>query len=72
MTLRIRRRRRLALGGVGTPALTGGDASVNTAELVRRRLQAVNGRESGILGTLWSEVVRVVGDTIKMGGSGLV
>lgn len=52
--------------------MTLSDASSNTAELVRKRLQAVNGRESGILGTIWAEVVRVVGDTIKMGGSGLV
>ncbi|KAK0480110.1 hypothetical protein IW261DRAFT_1563796 [Armillaria novae-zelandiae] len=61
MALRFRRRRRLAAGGV-----------VNTADMVRKRLQVVNGREAGVLRTAWSEIVRVLMDTIRMGGSGLV
>ncbi|KAK0469577.1 uncharacterized protein EV420DRAFT_1495454 [Desarmillaria tabescens] len=61
MVLRIRRRRRLAAGG-----------TVNTADMVRKRLQVVNGREAGVLRTVWSEIVRVLMDTIRMGGSGLV
>ncbi|KAK0204973.1 hypothetical protein DFS33DRAFT_1382871 [Desarmillaria ectypa] len=61
MVLRIRRRRRLAAGG-----------AVNTADMVRKRLQVVNEREAGVLRTAWSEIIRVLMDTIKMGGSGLV
>ncbi|SJL09847.1 uncharacterized protein ARMOST_13228 [Armillaria ostoyae] len=61
MVLRLRRRRRLAAGG-----------AVNTADMVRKRLQVVNGREAGVLRTAWSEIVRVLMDTIRMGGSGLV
>lgn len=49
-----------------------GGHTANTADMVRKRLQAVNGAEAGILGRVWSEVMRVVTDTIKMGGSGLV
>ncbi|KAF9041013.1 hypothetical protein BDZ89DRAFT_1060288 [Hymenopellis radicata] len=51
--------------------VNGGD-TVNTADMVRKRLKAVNGAEAGVLGRVWSEVMRVVTDTIKMGGSGLV
>ncbi|PBL03401.1 hypothetical protein ARMGADRAFT_912589 [Armillaria gallica] len=61
MVLRLRRRRRLAAGG-----------AINTADMVRKRLQVVNGREAGVLRTAWSEIVRVLVDTIRMGGSGLV
>ncbi|KAG7451305.1 uncharacterized protein BT62DRAFT_1071880 [Guyanagaster necrorhizus] len=61
MMLRFRRRRRLTA-----------DGTVNTADMVRKRLQAVNGREAGVLGKAWSEIARVLMDTIRMGGSGLV
>lgn len=49
------------------------NAAATHADLVRRRLQAAG---SGVKVTLparvWSEIVRVVGDTVKMAGSGLV
>lgn len=65
LVFRIRRRRRLAGGtGVGT-----------TADQVRRRLQArASETGMGLLGLrgVWGAVLRVVGDTIRMGGSGLV
>lgn len=46
--------------------------SVKTVDAVRKRLQAVNGAEAGVLGRMWSEAMRVITDTVRMGGSGLV
>ena len=66
--VRSRRRRLRAAAALGA-------GTSNTAELVRRRLQATEGFIGGranVLAALWAEVVRVVGDTIRMGGSGLV
>ncbi|KAG5647337.1 hypothetical protein DXG03_000405 [Asterophora parasitica] len=59
LMLRARHRRRIALANAN-----------NNAELVRRRLQNV--AEVGILGRAWGEALRVVTDTVKMAGSGLV
>jgi hypothetical protein len=59
--IRARHRRR--------KALTNGSGITNNVEVVRRRLQ---GAEAGLLGRVWGEVVRVVSDTAKMAGSGLV
>ncbi|KAG6886527.1 hypothetical protein C0992_003561 [Termitomyces sp. T32_za158] len=59
--LRVRHRKRQALNG---PMNTS-----NTAELVRRRLQIAG---AGGLSRAWGEVVRVVYDTVRMAGSGLV
>src|ERR1700722_952898 len=42
----------------------------STANQVRRRLGATG--NWGLIGKLWQEVVRSVGDTIRMGGQGLV
>jgi hypothetical protein len=42
----------------------------NNADLARRRLQGVD--EAGIFGKTWGEVIRVVSDTVRMAGSGLV
>lgn len=52
-------------------------ATVSTAashaDLVRKRLQVAGGGvEGSFVGRAWGEVVRVVLDTIKMAGSGLV
>ncbi|KAF5327048.1 hypothetical protein D9619_005005 [Psilocybe cf. subviscida] len=77
--LRIRRRRRLqqlAIGiGAGAAAAPAASAAMvqaaTNAERVRRRLQ-VAGAESGLVQRAWGEVVRVVGDTVRMAGSGLV
>ncbi|KAF8972198.1 hypothetical protein BDZ97DRAFT_1783655 [Flammula alnicola] len=72
--LRIRRKRRLMRldsVGVGAANTAAAAASATNAELVRRRLQAA-GAESGLFQRAWGEVVRVVGDTVRMAGSGLV
>ena len=44
------------------------------ADVVRRKLRGTQGGSvpgGSLIGSLWSEVVRVVGDTIRMGGGGL-
>jgi hypothetical protein len=61
-TIRARHRRRKALANQGTVV-------TNNAEVVRRRLQ---GADVGLLRRAWGEVVRVMLDTAKMAGSGLV
>ncbi|KZT19028.1 hypothetical protein NEOLEDRAFT_79180 [Neolentinus lepideus HHB14362 ss-1] len=45
--------------------------SVATADQVRKRLVAHPARE-GLLKSLWTEVIRAIGDTVRMGGRGLV
>lgn len=51
----------------------GANAAAGHADLVRRRLKAAGGRvEGSLLGRAWADIVRVVGDTVKMAGSGLV
>ncbi|KAF7979151.1 hypothetical protein HWV62_43399 [Athelia sp. TMB] len=62
LVLRIRRRQASGVGGV---------AGVGAADAVRRRLAAA-GAGAGVVGRVWSEVVRAVGDTVRMGGGGLV
>ena len=43
------------------------------ADLVRKRLQtAGSGSKGTLFGRAWGEIVHVVGDTVKMAGSGLV
>jgi hypothetical protein len=59
--IRARHRRRKALAS--------GSSIASNVEVVRRRLQA---SDVGLLGRAWGEVVRVVSDTVKMAGSGLV
>lgn len=46
-------------------------AGVGNADFVRRRLLG-SSDESGIAQRAWNQVVRVVTDTVKMAGSGLV
>ncbi|KAF7315230.1 hypothetical protein MIND_00037400 [Mycena indigotica] len=51
------------------------DVPGGNAELVRRRLLAASATSSGsasVLGRVLAATIRVVGDTIRMGGSGLV
>ena len=45
-----------------------GSGTIHGAADVRRRLAGQN----TLIGSLWREVVRAVGDTIRMGGGGLV
>ncbi|KAI0312781.1 hypothetical protein OF83DRAFT_1144335 [Amylostereum chailletii] len=61
LLIRLRRRR------VGIPGAPAGSAA---AEDVRRRLGVR--KSAGLWRTLWEEVVRAVGDTVRMGGRGLV
>lgn len=75
----MRRKRRLmvesglaALGNLGLGAGTAAVSTNSNAELVRRRLHASGVGEGNIVSKAWGEMVRVVGDTVKMAGSGLV
>lgn len=61
LVLRVRRRRAHALGD-----------GARTAADVRRRLEAAGGARAGLAGRVWGEVVRAVGDTVRMSGRGLV
>ncbi|KAF8910595.1 hypothetical protein CPB84DRAFT_1842588 [Gymnopilus junonius] len=76
--LRMRRRKRMqidlaALSG-GTAVTVAAASSVSSnADSVRRRLQAAHGGiEGGLVRRAWNEIVRTVGDTVRMAGSGLV
>lgn len=64
------------VAGAGAGAAGAGVTAVATAsnaELVRRRLQSVNAAvEVGMLSRAWGEIVRAIGDTVRMAGSGLV
>lgn len=61
-----------ALGAVLGPG-SGTSSAASNAELVRRRLQvAGGGSERGLFMRAWTEMVRAVGDTVRMAGSGLV
>ena len=67
--LRMRRRKRL-LNLSGAAQMT---AAATHADIVRKRLQvAGSGVEGTLFGRVWGEIVRIVGDTVKMAGSGLV
>lgn len=74
----MRRRRQIAALGPlasGSSALTVGGAALtaaSNADLVRRRLHASVASESGLVSRAWGGVVRAVGDTVRMAGSGLV
>lgn len=46
-------------------------STLTNAELVRRRLRTAN-TELGAVRKVWGELVKMVLDTVKMGGSGLV
>ena len=63
---RQRRKRARAAGGV----ITGGSGS-STVDAVRRRLRGVDG-QGNVVVNLWEEVARVVLDTVRMAGRGLV
>ncbi|KAJ6624037.1 hypothetical protein B0H10DRAFT_2008236 [Mycena sp. CBHHK59/15] len=70
LSLLVRRRRRAE-----NPIKAGGDVAGGNAELVRRRLlaaSAASGGSAGVLGRALSAVIRAVGDTVRMGGGGLV
>ena len=71
--LRMRRRKKsFNLNGAAQIAANV-TATATHAYLVRKRLQTAGGGVKGSLfGRVWGEVVRVVGDTVKMAGSGLV
>ena len=59
-------------GGTAATMAVASSASSN-ADLVRRRLQAAHGGvEAGFVRRAWNELIRAVGDTVRMAGSGLV
>lgn len=60
VAVRVRRRRRIG----------GGVSALGAAEAVRRRLAA--GQGQGVVSRIWGEVVTAIGDTVRMGGGGLV
>ncbi|KAI0091266.1 hypothetical protein BDY19DRAFT_991834 [Irpex rosettiformis] len=67
LAVRIRRRRNFRL-------VQAGEGGVGAADVVRRRLRGTTGGPlpgGSLLGSLWNEVIRAVGDTIRMGGGGL-
>ena len=67
-----RRKRLLNLSGVAQ-VTANTTAAATTADVVRKRLQVGGSGVKGTLfGRMWGEIVRVVGDTVKMAGSGLV
>ncbi|KAF5341747.1 hypothetical protein D9611_001462 [Ephemerocybe angulata] len=68
--LRVRHRRRKLAEGAGTPLL--GAAGPTNVDLVRKRLQAAGSSDSSIVVKVGREVLRVVIDTVKMAGRGLV
>jgi hypothetical protein len=70
--LRMRRRKRL-LNLSGVAQVTATAAATTHADVVRKRLQVGGSGVKGTLfGRMWGEIVRVIGDTVKMAGSGLV
>lgn len=79
--LRFRHKRRKLLAGGGGASANGGvtplingpnGALASNADLVRKRLQHIGAGGDGLVQQLWAEVVRMVADTVKMAGSGLV
>ena len=71
--LRMRRRKKLFNLNETAQIAASVTATATHADLVRKRLQNAGGGVKGTLfGRMWGEVVRVVGDTVKMAGSGLV
>ena len=52
--------------------MLGGKGPASNADLVRRRLQVGGASEGRIVGKMWGEIVRAIGDAVKMAGSGLV
>lgn len=77
--IRLRSRRRRAIvesikagaGSVVTSASSSG-AVTSAAEEVRRRLQRGQPAGGNVILKVWEDVVRAVGDTVRMGGRGLV
>ena len=69
----MRRRKRL-LNLSGAAQMTANmTVAASHADVVRKRLQvAGSGVEGTLFGRVWAEIVRVVTDTVKMAGSGLV
>lgn len=60
-------------GGTTAASIAAAVSASSNADLVRRRLQAASGvAEGGLMQRAWGEIVRVVGDTVRMAASGLV
>ncbi|KDQ57137.1 hypothetical protein JAAARDRAFT_157256 [Jaapia argillacea MUCL 33604] len=76
LLVRVRRRKLSGSGsgaGVGSGMGSGSGVGARaTAEEVRKSLMVRRFGEVGVVGRLWKEVVRAVGDGVRMGGRGLV
>lgn len=80
LRLRHRRRKLLAGGGAAVPSngsgvmtpLRNGSSAGTNVELVKKKLRQIGAADASLVWKLWIEVVKMVMDTVKMAGSGLV
>jgi hypothetical protein len=78
--LRLRHRRRKLLAGGGAVLSSNGDVMTplrngsngTNVDLVRKKLQQIGAADASLIWRLWKEIVKMVMDTVKMAGSGLV
>lgn len=78
--LRLRHRRRKLLAGGGAVLSSNGDVMTplrngsngTNVDLVRKKLQQIGAADASLIWRLWTEIVKMVMDTVKMAGSGLV
>lgn len=64
-----RKKRLLNLSGA-TQITANATVAASHLDVVRKRLHS--GVEATHFGSVWGDIIRVVGDTVKMAGSGLV
>lgn len=68
-----RRKKLLDYSGAAQITANATTATATHADLVRKRLQtAGSGVKGTLFGRVWGDMVRVVGDTVRMAGGGLV
>ena len=77
LRLRHRRRKLLAGGGAavasnGSGTLRNGSSADTNVELVKKKLRQIGAADTSLAWKLWIEIVKMVMDTVKMAGSGLV
>lgn len=80
LRLRHRRRKLLAGGGASIPSnasgvitpLRNGSSAGTNVELVKKKLRQMGAADASLAWKLWMDIVRMVMDTVKMAGSGLV
>ena len=80
LRFRHRRRKLLAGGGAAAPSngsgvmtpLRNGSSAGTNVELVKKKLRQIGAADASLAWKLWIEIVKMVMDTVKMAGSGLV